>query len=84
MHDKCYDNQDGCTALMWAARHNHARMVTLLLDRGARIDIPDEVSNDSSACRRYYLTHLRVSGWLHGTDLCLLEWTIFHDDAALG
>ena len=46
MHDKCYDNQDGCTALMWAARHNHARMVTLLLDRGARIDIPDEVSDD--------------------------------------
>lgn len=36
-------HQDGCTALMWATRNDNASMVTLLLDKGAAINIADKV-----------------------------------------
>ena len=36
-------HQDGCTALMWATRNDNAAMVTLLLDKGAAINIADKV-----------------------------------------
>ena len=36
-------NQNGDTALTWAAFSGHEAMVTLLLDRGANIDTVDKV-----------------------------------------
>ena len=36
-------NQNGDTALMWAAWSGNAAMATLLLDRGAHIDFADKV-----------------------------------------
>lgn len=36
--------QGGYTAFMWATWHGHVGIATLLLDRGARIDIADKVS----------------------------------------
>ena len=36
-------NQDGETALTWAAQKGHAATVTLLLDRGASIDVANKV-----------------------------------------
>ena len=38
-------HQDGCTALMWAAREGHAAVVTLLLNKGASKDLADKVSS---------------------------------------
>jgi Ankyrin repeat len=35
--------QDGCTALIHATDYERAGIRTLLLDRGARIDLPDKV-----------------------------------------
>ena len=36
-------NQIGNTALIWAAQKEHATVVTLLLDRGASIDLATTV-----------------------------------------
>ena len=36
-------HQDGHTALMRAVYHGHVGIVTLLLDRGANIDLADKV-----------------------------------------
>jgi hypothetical protein len=38
-------NQSGCTALIWASRYPSAATATLLLDKGAKIDIADKVRN---------------------------------------
>ena len=38
-------NQDGYTALMFAAQYGHDAVVTLLLDRGANIDCADKVGS---------------------------------------
>ena len=37
-------NQDGFTALHWAASRGHTAVVTVLLDRGADITATDKVS----------------------------------------
>ena len=39
------DNQDGRTALYWAASKGHLDIVALLLDRGADIAAADNVSD---------------------------------------
>ena len=38
-------NQDGSTALHWAAGQGHTAVVTVLLDRGADITATDNVSD---------------------------------------
>ena len=48
-------HQDGCTALMWAARRSSAATVTLLLDKGALINNVDKVWN--SMCVRSTCLH---------------------------
>jgi ankyrin repeat protein len=49
-------HQDGCTALMWAARHNSAANMMLLLNKGAMIDIADKVWNVIALTYNMFLT----------------------------
>ena len=37
-------NQDGVTTLKWAVRNGNITIVTLLLDRGANIDLADKIN----------------------------------------
>ena len=39
--------QDGYTALMWAAHFGHAMVVSLLVDKGANIDVSSKVESSS-------------------------------------
>lgn len=69
-------HQDGCTALMWAARRSSAATVTLLLDKGALINNVDKVWN-SVYVLRVYMQHVSVRACIHL--LCTAHWRAFCD-----
>ncbi len=45
-------NQDGWTALLWAAYHGHKAVVQFLLDRGAAIEAKNQRWLDSAVVGR--------------------------------
>ena len=52
-----YCNQDGYTAMMWAADNGHKDVVEYLVSQGADKDAKDEVSTD--------LVDAHVYGYIH-------------------
>jgi ankyrin repeat protein len=65
----CYIRQDGWTAMMHAARYGRLEIVSLLMERGANMDLQDKV-------RLYHPLHpssllttiLYPPGWCHSHD----------------